>query len=97
MDPITMMLIGSLGMQGTGLLTSLLGGRQPSGMRSSGIQPNEQFRSPFTMPDVYKRNQEQDQYASDPRRSILGGADSLARMLRVPQMPSKYFGQYINY
>lgn len=93
MDPITMMLI-SMGMSaGTGALTSVLGGKQPTGNTPSPIQPNNQFKSPFTMPDMYKRQEQ----PIDPKQSILGSADSLSSKFKLPYRPSNYFGQYINF
>lgn len=93
MDPFTMMLImGGVG-AGTGALTSILGGKPPTGATPTPIQPNAQFKSPFTMPDMYKKQEPQ----PDPKQSILGTADSLSSRLKFPYRPSNYFGQYINF
>lgn len=94
MDPMTLMMIMGGVQGGTNLMSSILGNRPSNNqMASSGIQTNSQFKSPFTMPDQYKKPD----YTPDPKQSILGSADSLASRLRLPYHPSNYFGQYINF
>lgn len=88
---MTIMMLSSMGMQG---LSSILGNNQKPNMTSSGIQPNQQFKSPFTMPDVYNRQQQPIQ-GQDPRNSILGTTDSIAKSLGMRYRPSTYFGQYL--
>jgi len=97
MDPITMMMIGSLAMQGGGMLSSLLGKspyQQPNNLGN--IAPG-QMKSPFIMPDMYNNNDEYSKYEKDPKQSLLGGVDSLAAKMRLRTHPSNLFGQYINF
>ena len=92
MDPMTLMMIMQGVQGGTGLMGSILGKRPPENTPSP-IQPNAQFKSQFTMPDMYKRQEPQ----TDPKQSILGSADSLSSKFKLPYRPSNYFGQYINF
>lgn len=94
-DPFTTAMIASLvGGMASGGMSSILGNNQKPNMTSSGIQPNQQFKSPFTMPDVYNRQQQPIQ-GQDPRNSILGTTDSIAKSLGMRYRPSTYFGQYL--
>jgi len=94
-DPFTTAMIASLvGGMASGGMSSILGNSRRPNMTSSGIQPNQQFKSPFTMPDMYQREQQQYQ-GQDPKQSILGTADLIGRSVGLRHRPSAYFGQYL--